>query len=289
MTKPAPPGGHSIGHEAALLFTGISVLALDPSTFHGYTDSLQEYVDGVKGLGVEKVGTEDCDKIEVSIMKGQRSRFFWLSKRDRLPRKLKEVVRARQDVTEFEEWSSVTLDADIPDTMFAWKPPEDWQEWRMPAPEEELLKPGAEAPDFDLASAGEGRVKLSDFRGQVVWLCIWRVGCPPCRREMRELQELYVKHKDKGLVIVGLNVADDKKIALQFIADNCATFPNALDTSDAGTKVYRDEYRGVTVPLNYIIDRDGKIVFGWYGYKEGDPQARAVLKRLGITGAEQAP
>ena len=142
MTKAAPPGGHSIGHEAALLFTGISVLALDPSTFHGYTDSLQEYVDGVKGLGVEKVGTEDCDKIEVSIMKGQRSRYFWLSNRDHLPRKLKEIVRLRQNWAMFEEWSSVTLDADIPDTMFAWKPPEGWQEWRPPSSEERLLKPG---------------------------------------------------------------------------------------------------------------------------------------------------
>ena len=53
---------------------------LDPSTFHGYTDCLQQYLDGVKSLGAEKVGTEDCDKIELSIMKHQRSWFLWLSK-----------------------------------------------------------------------------------------------------------------------------------------------------------------------------------------------------------------
>ncbi len=61
---------------------------IDPSTFHGYTDSLQPYLDGVKSLGSEKFGDEDCDKIEVSIMKHQRSWYLWLSRSDHLPRKL---------------------------------------------------------------------------------------------------------------------------------------------------------------------------------------------------------
>ncbi len=37
---------------------------LDPSTFHGYTDSMQPYIDGVKSLPDEKVEDEDCDGIE---------------------------------------------------------------------------------------------------------------------------------------------------------------------------------------------------------------------------------
>jgi hypothetical protein len=149
---------------------------LDPSTFHGYTDSLQAYLDGVKSLGTEKVGDEDCDKIEVSIMKHQRSWYLWLSKRDHLPRKLKQVVRVSYDIVMHEEWSSVTLNAEIPDTMFVWKPPEGWKEWRLPRPEERLLKPGAQAPDFDLTSADGKRIKLSDYRGRAVWFYIWRAG-----------------------------------------------------------------------------------------------------------------
>ena len=176
MKKPAPPGGHSIGHETGILGAGMSMPVIDPSTFHGYTDSLQAYLDGVKGLPAEKVGTEDCDKIEVSIMKGQRSRYLWLSKRDHLPRKLREVVRVSYDLVIEEQWSSVTLNGDMPDTLFAWKPPEGWKEWRLPRPEERLLKPGTQAPDFDLASAEGKRIKLSGYRGQVVWFYIWRAG-----------------------------------------------------------------------------------------------------------------
>jgi hypothetical protein len=149
---------------------------IDPSTFHGYTDSLQPYLDYVKSLGVEKVGDEECDKIELSIMKHQRSWFLWLSKTDHLPRKLKQIVRVSYDLIINEEWSSVNLNAEIPDSQFAWKPPEGWTQWKMPDPEERLLKPGAKAPDFELASADGPQIKLSDYRGKVVWLYIWRAG-----------------------------------------------------------------------------------------------------------------
>ena len=46
----------------------------------------------------------------------------------------------------------------------------------MPPIEDGLLKPGTKAPDFDLASADGKRIKLSDYRGQVVWFYIWRAG-----------------------------------------------------------------------------------------------------------------
>jgi len=176
MKKPAPPGGHSIGHETCFLGAGMSMPVIDPSTFFGYTDSLQAYLDGVKSLGTEKVGSEDCDKIELSIMKHQRSWYLWLSKRDHLPRKLKQIIRVSYDLVMNEEWSSVTVNGDMANTMFVWEPPKGWTQWRMPPIEAGLLKPGAKAPDFELASADGKRIKLSDFRGQIVWFYVWRAG-----------------------------------------------------------------------------------------------------------------
>jgi hypothetical protein len=149
---------------------------LDPSTFHGYTDSLQPYLDGVRSLGTEKVEDEECEIIELSIMKHQRSWFLWLSSSDHLPRKLKEITRVSYEIVTNEQWSDVTLDADLPDKLFIWKPPVGWTQWRMPSPEERLLQPGTPAPDFELASAGGEPIKLSDLRGQIVWLYIWRAG-----------------------------------------------------------------------------------------------------------------
>ena len=176
MKEPTPLGQHSIGHKTSLLGAGMSMPIIDPSTFHGHKDSLQPYIDAVRSLGTEKIGDEECDVIEVSLMKHQRSWTLWLSKKDFLPRKLKQVVRVSYDIIFYEEWSKVTINDNIPLDKFNWKPPEGWKEWRLPNPEERLLKPGQEAPDFDLVSADGGKIKLSNYRGNVVWLYIWRVG-----------------------------------------------------------------------------------------------------------------
>jgi hypothetical protein len=175
MKHPAPLAAHSIGHEVGYIgITGMPIL--DLSMFHGYTDSLQEYIDGVKSLPDEKVEDEECEGIEVSIMKHQRSWYLWLSKRDHIPRKLREIVRVSYDLIITEQWSEVTLNADMPETLFAWKPPEGWAQWKEPPIEIGLLKPGVKAPDFDLVSADGKHIKLSDFRGQVVWFYVWRAG-----------------------------------------------------------------------------------------------------------------
>jgi peroxiredoxin len=98
---------------------------------------------------------------------------------------------------------------------------------------------------------------------------------------MCHLQELHNQFRDKGLVILGFNSADDKQIALEFMAENGATFPTILDSSDEAMKVGFQDYRGSGVPLNYVIDREGKVVDAWYGYEKGHPRAMAALEKTG--------
>jgi peroxiredoxin len=98
---------------------------------------------------------------------------------------------------------------------------------------------------------------------------------------MRHLQELHAKYEAKGLMILGFNSADDKRIALEFMADSGAAFPTILDSSDAARKVQFQDYHGSGVPLNYIIDREGKIVDVWYGYEKGHARALAAIQKAG--------
>ncbi len=99
---------------------------------------------------------------------------------------------------------------------------------------------------------------------------------------MCHLQTLHEKYGDKGLVILGFNCSDDREIALQFLRENKATFPTILDSSQAASKVQFRDYKGSGVPLNYIIDREGKVVDAWYGYEEGHKRALAALEKAGL-------
>ena len=99
---------------------------------------------------------------------------------------------------------------------------------------------------------------------------------------MWHLQKHYEKYKDKGMVILGFNCADDKQLALNFIRDNSVTFPGILDSSDAAVKVGFSSYKMGGVPLNYVIDKEGKIVDAWYGYEQGHKRALAALEKAGL-------
>jgi len=176
MKRATPLARHSIGHEVGRLRAGLGMTIIDPSTFHGYTDSLQPYFDGAKSWYTESIDGHECDVIEVSFMKHQRIWYLWLSKLDHLPRKLKEVVRVSRPLVGYEYWSDVRINAEIPDEKFIWSPPAGWTQWTPPEPDEELLKPGTEAPDFELLLADETKARLSDYRGKIVWFYMWRVG-----------------------------------------------------------------------------------------------------------------
>ena len=177
MTKPAPPGGHSIGHETGFLGAGMSMPIIDPSTFFGYTDSLQPYLDGVKSLGSEKVARRRLRR-DRSEHHEAPAKLVSVAVEEGSPAAEAQGNRTGElrSYHQTEDWSSVIIDGDIPNTMFAWKPPAGWTQWKLPPIEAGLLKPGTKAPDFELASAEGKKIKLSDFRGQVIWFYVWRAG-----------------------------------------------------------------------------------------------------------------
>lgn len=281
MKEPAPPGKYSIGYAVVLKKSNYFPI-LNPSIFQGINNTLELVIDWMQNPGVEKVGDEDCNVIEVSYANHQRSHYFWISRRDNLPRKLKEIVRGSYDIITHELWSEVTINDEIATEKFTWTPSEGWQQWHPPSAEDKLLKPGQQAPDFELLAADGSKIKLSDYRGKVVWLNFWRVGCPPCREEIPYLEKLHRKYGSKGLIVLGFDFADDRQIALDFLHQNSVTFPNILDSSDEAIKTGFMTYGATAAPVNYILDREGKIVAAWLGYEKGQKQAIAALEKLGL-------
>ena len=82
---------------------------------------------------------------------------------------------------------------------------------------------------------------------------------------------------------MGVNVADNRKVALDYLKANRVTFPIILDVSPAGRKAM-DQYLALpdlgADPMTYIIGRDGKIVDGWFGYDSD--RTKAAVQKLGL-------
>jgi len=127
-----PAEGYSIVQDATLLLMRRPVI--DPSIFGTFYEKpwWQTHMDGVRRVGTEKVGSEECEVIEVRFLHARVSHFLWLSKVDHLPRKLKEVVLSSRlgdshgSITH-EIWTNVNLNADIPAEKFLWQPPPSWR------------------------------------------------------------------------------------------------------------------------------------------------------------------
>lgn len=99
---------------------------------------------------------------------------------------------------------------------------------------------------------------------------------------MVHLQELHERYADKGLVILGFNCADKKNLAEALLKKKGVTFLNILDSSDAANTVAFRRYKVSGVPLNYVIDRKGRVLDAWYDFRKDDPRLKNALEKLGI-------
>lgn len=116
------------------------------------------------------------------------------------------------------------------------------------------VQPGETAIDFELETIDGEFVKLSDLQGEKVILNFWASWCPPCKKEMPEMQEFHDKYGDKVKIIaVNYRETDDKVI--EFLDEYQYTFTSLLDRD--GT--VGDDYGVLSLPTTYFIGTDGKI------------------------------
>jgi peroxiredoxin/outer membrane lipoprotein-sorting protein len=269
------------------LKTGIPTLVLEPNRFYGTEHTLDDVLDGVRNHGTEIVNGEECDIIETSYYDNQRSHFYWISRKDHLPRKVVSVLRVNVNLICREIWSNVLIDMDIPDALFSWSPPETWTQYVTPELKGNLLDKGSVAPDFELKSIDGRDIRLASYKGKVVLLYFWEGAVTPAVERVAYFQKLQDKYEDRGLVVIGINTVDDYATAVKFLRENRIDFTNIVDASVATQDMQYRKYQKPSLqsadPMSYIIDREGKIYDAWYGFvKEGEESPASRLKQLGF-------
>ncbi len=93
------------------------------------------------------------------------------------------------------------------------------------------------------------------LKGKVVLLNFWATWCPPCRKEMPDLDALQKRFASKGLVVLAISDEEAEKVK-GFLADKPYTFAVALDP---GRKA-NDAFRVQGIPKSFVFDREGRLV-----------------------------
>jgi peroxiredoxin len=135
------------------------------------------------------------------------------------------------------------------------------------------------AGDFVARNLQDKPARFREGRqGRVVLLNFWATWCPPCRKEMPAMEQLYQAYRDKGLVVVAVS-QDQAPLATvrRFTEELKLSFPVWHDRDGLVGK----QYSIPGVPASYLIGRDGRVaykVLGEYDWFSDD--ARAAVEQL---------
>ena len=108
--------------------------------------------------------------------------------------------------------------------------------------------------NFTLADLDGHSWTLKDLSGKIVLVNFWATWCPPCRKEMPDLEALYHRFKDQGLVILAISDEDTAKVA-PFIAEHRFTYPILLDPGRKVNQLFAVQ----GIPKTFIYDRQGRL------------------------------
>jgi cytochrome c biogenesis protein CcmG/thiol:disulfide interchange protein DsbE len=113
------------------------------------------------------------------------------------------------------------------------------------------------APAFHLDRLDRpGKLSLAAYRGRPVVLNFWASWCVPCKEEAPVLESVWRRYRDRGLVVLGVDINDLRGDARRFARRNKMSYPLVYDGPGTTTTKY-----GLTgVPETFFVARSGKLV-----------------------------
>ncbi len=139
----------------------------------------------------------------------------------------------------------------------------------------DLIRPSRPkvAEDFTVKTPDGRTVRLSEYRGKVVFINFWATWCLPCREELPAMERLFQRTKKAGLVMLAVSVDADPKVIAPFLDEQRFTFTVGLDPKMELANTY-----GVrALPASFIVDRDGHLAALALGPRAWDSAASQAL------------
>lgn len=139
------------------------------------------------------------------------------------------------------------------------------------------IKIGDTPPKFTLPDLKGNEVSVpDDFKGKVVIIRFWADWCIHCSVEMPAIDIVYNKYKDRGVIILAVNVGQPKEVAEEFVTNLRISYPVLLDTYSVTAK----KYGVVGLPTTFILDRNGVVRKKILGEADKDVFEKTVAELL---------
>lgn len=129
------------------------------------------------------------------------------------------------------------------------------------------VRVGAMAPDFEMVDEYGKMIKLSDFKGKIVFIDVWATWCGGCVAGLPAFIALKEQYKDRDDVVF-LTISDDgaeaKSRWLNFLKEKkySGVMPHLLINSEKDR--FTEDYCITGIPRYILIDKEGKIVNAWH-------------------------
>lgn len=119
----------------------------------------------------------------------------------------------------------------------------------------EVLQVGETPPDFELVDMNGNTHRLSEYKGQGVFLNFWGTWCKPCEREFPIIEKYYKEYEDEGIQVLAVNIAESDLVVQKFIDQKSLTFPVLIDKQKSVMTAYNIK----PLPTTFLISPEGKI------------------------------
>ena len=126
----------------------------------------------------------------------------------------------------------------------------------------EMLTAGTEAPEFSLDDIDGNTVSISDFKGRKVVLVFWASWCPDCRAEVPELKEMQAKADPSKVAFVSVSFDRTIEAFKTYVNENSLGGVQLFDSDGMKKSSVAAAYHVKWIPSLYLIDEEGKVVFG---------------------------
>lgn len=150
--------------------------------------------------------------------------------------------------------------------------------------ESEGLEVGEAAPRAELPRLeGGGSARIADYRGDWVLVNFWASWCRPCRDESPTLQRFYERHRNRGVVVLGIDTQDLTGDATAFVREFGLTYPQLRDP-DTADPLSEREFGATGLPESYLVDPEGNLALIRRGPVDDEYLERFVEPLIGERG-----